>query len=94
MALIAMIPPTLSLLTHAHHWFHFEKVENGGIGRLKTLPLLCCQLWPQFRYGRLLYMGLVLKDSKWRREKEFLDKELASAEPLVESMWQLMIIVA
>ena len=92
MAMVAMIPPTLSTLVHAHHWWHFERVENGGLGRLKTLPFLCCQVWPSFRYARLLYIGLIRQDVNWREEKEYLDKELSSVEPFVESMWQVIII--
>ena len=92
MALVAMIPPTFSTFVHAHHWWHFERVENGGLGRLKTLPFLCCQAWPSFRYAQLLYIGLIRKDGKLREEKEYLDKELSSVEPFVESMWQVIII--
>ena len=40
MGWVALIPPTLSALIHLHHWYHFEKVENGGSGRLKTIPVI------------------------------------------------------
>ena len=44
MGLVALIPPTLSALIHLHHWYHFEKVENGGSGRLKTFPVIILQV--------------------------------------------------
>ena len=48
--MIALIPLVLSFLFHIVHWWEMEKVENGGHGRLLTLPLIILQVWPQFRY--------------------------------------------
>ena len=42
--IVSLIPPALSALLHLHHWFHFEKVDNGGDGRLKTLPSVIFQV--------------------------------------------------
>ena len=46
--MISLIPPTLSALFHLHHWYHFEKLENEGHGRLKTLPTALLQV--RFKY--------------------------------------------
>ena len=48
--MIAIIPLLLSFLFHLVHWWEMEKVENGGHGRLLTLPLIILQVWPQYRY--------------------------------------------
>ena len=34
----------VSALIHLHHWYHFEKVGNGGSGRLKTFPFIILQV--------------------------------------------------
>ena len=44
MGVASIVPATLSALIHLHHWYHFEKVENGGDGRLKTLPIVLLQV--------------------------------------------------
>ena len=44
MGIAALLPPTLSALLHLHHWYHMEKVENGGSGRMKTLPAALLQV--------------------------------------------------
>ena len=44
LGIASLIPPTLSALFHFHHWFHIEKVENGGSGRMKTLPIALLQV--------------------------------------------------
>ena len=48
MGLAYITPSVISAFLHIHHWYHFEKVENGGCGRLLTLPtvLLQVRLWP------------------------------------------------
>ena len=48
LGIASLVPAILSALIHLHHWYHFEKVENGGSGRLLTLPtvLLQVRLWP------------------------------------------------
>ena len=57
---IALIPLVLSFLFHILHWWEMEKVENGGHGRLLTLPLIILQVWPQFRY---IKVSLVLQNN-------------------------------
>ena len=43
MGIASLVPATLSALFHFHHWYHFEKVENGGSGRWKTLATIILQ---------------------------------------------------
>ena len=52
--ILAITPLLLSFLFHTVHWWEKEKVENGGYGRLLTLPLLMLQIWPQMRWIKVL----------------------------------------
>ena len=62
---IAMITVAcFSFLTIVQQWIKIEEEK------LKTLPLLLLQLWPQYRSMRILYFGCIRKDSKWRKELE------------------------
>ena len=44
MGIASLVPAILSALIHLHHWYHFEKIENGGNGRIKTLPFVLLQV--------------------------------------------------
>ena len=44
MGIACLVPATFSALIHLHHWYHLEKIENGGNGRLKTLPFVLLQV--------------------------------------------------
>ena len=44
MGIASLVPATLSTFFHVHHWYHLEKVENGGSGWLKTLPTVLLQV--------------------------------------------------
>ena len=58
------------------------------------MPFVLLQCWPQFCYGRLLYLGLVNgHNKKWENEKEFLEKEVSLVEPFVESLPQILILI-
>ena len=51
--------------------------EGSTWSRLKTFPLLTCQIWPQFRVARILYFYRK-NDPRWIEEKEHHEKELSS----------------
>ena len=93
MGVTYITPAVISALFHIHHWYHFEKVENGGSGRWQTFILALCQLWVPYRYAKVIWYGLVENDvEKSQRAKAFLDRELATIKPGVESLPQLFII--
>ena len=48
-------------------WF---KTEKGLKQKLKTLPLLICQVYPQWRALRVLYYAKWKRDIRWQRMKE------------------------
>ena len=64
-ASVSFIFPTLSFLFATYHWWQLEKPKN----RLRTLPFLLLQVWPQFRVMRLIFTGYIKKDSQWREEQ-------------------------
>ena len=87
---ITLLFPSLSFLFVAYQWWRIEDPKRkGGLGRWKTLPFLLCQCWVQFRMLRLLYLGLVRKNSEWRREQRVLLENVTSIEPFIESVPQL-----
>lgn len=77
-----------SFLMIIRQWIKIE--EN----KLKTLPLLLLQLWPQYRSVRVLYFGCIKKDPKWRKELAVIEKDVMTLEPLMESAPQLLIMSA
>ena len=53
------------------------------------------QAWPQFRFGKIVWAGWYKKETiRSVKEKAFLDREIASVEPLVESFFQCHITIA
>merc|ERR1711971_403235 len=85
---VMLIPVLLAMLFTIPHWWRREKRWN----RLYTLPLLICQVWPQWQVIKVLKL---MKDgnSQWRIEKEKLEKEVGSLEPFLESIPQVHLIL-
>ena len=64
----AMIAPfILSWLFVTIQWF---KTERGLVQKLKTLPLLILQVYPQWRALRVLFYAKWKKYDRWQRMKE------------------------
>ena len=74
-ATILSLPVILSTLLLIPNWL---KTENTSDRRLKTLPLLLLQIWPQYRVIKLLI--LLFKDrkdqQKYHAKKEQHDKNI------------------
>ena len=69
-----MLPVLISFLFAAAHWF---KTEDAAWSKLKTLPLLIAQVWPQYRTARILYF-YKRQDDRWVKEKAHYETELSS----------------
>ena len=69
-----MLPVLISFLFAAAHWY---KTEDTACSRLKTLPLLFAQVWPQYRTARILYF-YKRQDDRWVKEKAHHETELSS----------------
>ena len=54
MGIVVLVPPIISALLHIKQWYHFEKKENGGQGRMLTFPFAILQIWPQYRWIQLI----------------------------------------
>ena len=52
MGVVSLTPAILSALFHLNYWYHMEKLENGGSGRFKTLPIVFLQVYSPYRYLR------------------------------------------
>ena len=64
----AMLTPfLLSWLFVTIQWF---KTERGLRQKLKTLPLLIFQVYPQWRALRVLFYAKWKRDNRWQRMKE------------------------
>ena len=52
MGVVILTPAILSGMFHLNYWYHLEKLENGGSGRVKTLPTVLLQVYSPYRYLR------------------------------------------
>ena len=69
-----MLAPILIMTIFTlRQWWRLEKSWN----RLRTLPLVVFQFFPQYRALRILYLGL-WKKASWRKEKDLYDRDLTS----------------
>ena len=51
-------------------------------------------MWPQYRFWEVIWSGYVEKDlKKSQRKRAYFDREIASIEPLVESVWQYFVML-
>ena len=64
---VMLAPLLLSWIFVTIQWF---RKEQGLKQKLKTLPLLICQLYPQWRALQVLYYAKWKKDTRWQRMKE------------------------
>ena len=69
---LILVPILLATIFTSFHWW---KKENTTRKRLLTLPLLLCQLWPQWQVIKLLRM-MKRRDGHWKAEREKLQKEV------------------
>ena len=74
-AIVSIAPLVLSFLFILQRWW---KIEANMKNRLKTLPFLILQVWPQYCISRVLYLGLVKKDISWRKESEIIKWSISS----------------
>ena len=72
--LAILTPVFLSFLFLIPQWL---KIEDNKQKRLKTLPLLFMQIWPQYRVVKLLYYGFK-RNPKYANKKAIYDKDLSS----------------
>ena len=71
----AMLAPILLMTIFSlRQWWRLEKIEN----RLRTLPLVFMQFFPQYRALRILYLGLKKRTREWREEINIYNRDLTS----------------
>ena len=66
----SLFPLSISWVMITIQWFKIETKENRN--KLKTLPLLILQVYPQWRALRVLYYGK-MKHPRWQIMKEEFD---------------------
>ena len=81
---VSFICPSLSFLFVTYHWWQLEKPKN----RLKTMPFLLAQVWPQYRMLKMIYKGYIRKDPRWRDEQTVIQENIMGVEPFIESVPQ------
>ena len=72
--MVILAPVILSFLFLIPQWL---KIEDTKQKRLKTLPLLFLQIWPQYRVVKLLYYGFK-RNPEYANKKAIYDKDLNS----------------
>ena len=70
-----LTPVILSFLFMIVHWL---RMESSVKKRLKSLPFLILQIWPQVQVCKILKMGLYSKNPQWRQRKDSMDREISS----------------
>ena len=65
---LTLVPLITSMIGVTTHWFKTETKEKRN--KLKTLPLLLFQVYPQWRALRVLYHAIIRKDPRWKKMKE------------------------
>ena len=66
--ILTLLPLIMSWICVATHWINTETREKRN--KLKTLPLLIFQVYPQWRALRVLYYAVIKKDPRWKKMKE------------------------
>jgi len=79
-------PVLLSTIFVLVHWW---KTESNLKNKLITLPLVICQIWPQYRIARILYLGLIKQNRKWQVENEDQKKNVSSLGIVILFWWHL-----
>ena len=68
---LTLLPLMVSWIGVTTQWFRTETKEKRN--KLKTLPLLIFQIYPQWRALRVLYYARIKKDPRWRQMKDEFD---------------------
>ena len=71
---VMLAPILLMTIFSLRQWWRLEKIGN----RLRTLPLVFMQCFPQYRALRILYLGLWKKAGEWRTELDVYNRDLSS----------------
>ena len=72
---LSLIPLAMSSMGVTTQWFKTETKEMRN--KLKTLPLLILQFYPQWRALRVLYYAKIKKDPRWQKMKEEFEGEIS-----------------
>ena len=62
----------LSFIFTTVHWWKAEKTQKD---KLKTLPWLLLQFYPQYKAMKIIYLWLK-DDQSWCKEKNYLEGEI------------------
>ena len=79
---VMLAPLLLSWMFVTIQWF---RKEQGLKQKLKTLPLLIDQVYPQWRALRVLYYAKWQKDNKWQRMKEEWETRISQIGEIIIS---------
>ena len=70
-----LVPVLFSFLFMIVHWL---RVESTLKKRLKSLPFLILQIWPQVQVCKIIKMGMYDKNPQWRQRKDCMEREVSS----------------
>ena len=68
---VTLVPLIMSLIGQTIQWHKTETREQRS--KMKTLPLLLLQIYPQWIALRVIYYGKIKKDRRWRDMKKEFD---------------------
>ena len=74
--IIMLVPVFLAMCFILPHWWKNEQ-NTSFFNKIITFSFVLFQFYPQWRMFQVLYLGLWMKDIKWKEEKENLQRNLA-----------------
>ena len=72
---VMLMPVLLSWLFATVQWY---RLERGVAQKLKTIPLVILQFYPQWRAIRIIYYAKWKRDPGWVRMKEQFDTDIGT----------------
>ena len=87
---LVLVAFLLSWLFVTIQWF---KTEHGFKQKLKTLPFLVCQVYPQWRALRVLYYAKWKRDMVWQKMKEEWETGISHIGKLLTKICVLSLII-
>ena len=74
-ASVCLMPILMSWLAVSFQWWRLEK---GWSAKLKTLPFLLCQFYPQWRALRVIYYAKWARNPEWAKMKEEWETDIGT----------------
>ena len=83
-----LAPVIISFSFMTLHWLRMESTIKK---RLKSLPFLIMQVWPQVQVLKIIKMGCCDKNPQWRQRKESMERDITSLGKNFENIFSMIL---